>query len=155
MLLWMISYFPFKDKLICCSHIISEIGFVLFTSSLFFFLSETMVTSSRSNLGSITIWGLITLIVIIWIIFVVHMVKVFILKRRFKKQQKLAKKLEEEAKITAEKARVYEEKMKLCQQRHRKVLEMISEENKEIKVIYIYIYINLGTVYYGTSPVFK
>ena len=154
MLLWMIICFPFKDKLICSSHIISEIGFVLYTSSLFFFLSETMVTSSRSNLGSMTIWGLIALIVIIWIIFVVHIVKVFILRRRFKKQEKLAKELEEEAKINEENAKVLKQKQKLCQERHRKVVEMISEENKEIKVIYIYIYY-VGIFNYGASTVCK
>ena len=44
MILLMIVSFPFKDKLICFLHIISEFGFLLYSSALFPFLSESIAT---------------------------------------------------------------------------------------------------------------
>ena len=139
MLIWMISTFPFKDRLICCSHIISELGFLLYVSALFFFLSQTMETNSRSYLGSIIIWGLIGLIVVIWIIFIIHIVKTCLEKRQIKKDEKLAKELESAQNEKDKKDRVDKENAIVCKKRHRKLVKMISN-SKTKKRVYIYIF---------------
>ena len=140
MIIWMIATFPFKDKLICLSHIISELGFLVYNSALFAFLSESMTTSSRSYLGSVVIWGLIGLIVLIWIIFIIHIVKVCISNHKLKKDEALALELEIEEKDKAERARALIHRRNIYQIRKRKQIEK-SIQPKEEKVIYIYIYI--------------
>ena len=141
MVIWIICTFPFKDKLICSSHIISEIGFVIYTSALFIFLSETMETDSRSYIGSIIIWGVLGLIIFIWIIFIIHIIKVCAVNWRLKKDQALAKELEIEEKKKEEIERLNEEKAKICGKRHRKLLKMGHKEKENVNNIYIYIYI--------------
>ena len=137
MIIWMITSFPFKDKLICFSHIISEIGFLIYSSALFAFLSESMTTSSRSSLGTKMIWGLIALIILIWIIFIIHIVKVCIFKRVAKKDEALAKEIEKEEKENAEKIRAENERAIECQERRRKAFEIINLQREEEVIIYI------------------
>ena len=139
MLIWMVFTFPFKDKLICSSHIISEFGFLIYTSTLFPFLSEEMETNSRSDLGSIIIWGVLGLIILIWIIFIIHIIKVCILKRQVKKDETLAKELEKEEKAKAERDELNREKVNICGKRHRELLK-ISHKHVEKEKVYIYIY---------------
>ena len=134
MLIWMIFIFPFKDKLICSSHIISEFGFFLCTSTLFSFLSESMTTNSRLYLGSIILWRLIGLIVLIWIIFIVHIIKMCIFKHQLKKTQKL----EAEQKELEERAKEEEAKMAKCKKDHRKLIEL-GKLNKKREVLNIYL----------------
>ena len=143
MIIWMISSFPFKDKLICFSHIISEFGFFLYTSALFAFLSQSMPTNSRSNLGSVILWGLIGLIVIIWLIFFIHIIKVCIYKYKMKKDEALAKEIEEEEKENEEREKIEEERAVICQKRKRQVVRIINEQKGEnvLNIIYIYIII--------------
>ena len=148
MILWMILTWPFKDKLICCSHIISEFGFFLYTSTLFPFLSESMTTNSRLYLGSIIIWGLISLIILIWIIFIVHIIKMCILKNQLKKTQKL----EAEKKELEENAKDEEAKMVKCRENHRKLVELGRlNKKREVVNIYLLIIIGLANFCYGAS----
>ena len=142
MIIWMIATFPFKDKLICLSHIISELGFLMYSSVLFPFLSESMATSPRSYLGSIVIWGLIGLIVLIWIIFIIHVVKVCISSKNAKKDEALALELEFEEKEKSERARALIERRNIYRKRKREPVEMPTQQ-KEEKVIYIYIIVIL------------
>ena len=135
MLIWMILTFPFKDTLICCSHIIAEFGFLIYISALFPFLSEKMGTSSRSSLGSIIIWGVLGLIILIWIIFIIHIVKVCRVKWHLRKDEALAKEIEKEENEKAERDRLNEEKAKICGRRHRKFLKMGERKGKKVNIL--------------------
>ena len=142
MISWMIVSFPFKDKLICFSHIISEFGFLLYSSALFPFLSESIATNPRSYLGSLIIWGLIGLIILIWIIFLIHIVKVCIFNRRLKKDEAIAQELEMEEKEKAEKARVLIARRAIYRKRKSKSAEIATQQKeKKVQDDYIYIYI--------------
>ena len=141
MISWMIVSFPFKDKLICFSHIISEFGFLLYSSALFPFLSESIATNPRSYLGSLIIWGLIGLIILIWIIFLIHIVKVCIFNRKLKKDEAIAQELEMEEKEKAEKARALIARRTIYRKRKSKSAEMATQQKEKKVQDYIYIYI--------------
>ena len=131
----MIGTVPFKDKLICFSHILSEIGFLVYTTVLFSFLSPVMPSASRLKLGSAVIWGLIGLIGVVWIIFVSHIIKLFYMKRQMKitqtKKEAEEKEIQEQLEIQNEKKERLKKKQKL-----RERLQTIQEKEEEI-VIYM------------------
>ena len=136
MILFLLFTLPFKDKLISFAHIFSEIGFLIYVSTLYTFLSESIETQDRLYYGSIILWGLIVLIIINWIVFLVYLVKFFITKRRlriFKEQEEVLAKAKEQTKD------ILREKKK----RRRKLeKELQMRELKRIKdVLYIFIYI--------------
>ena len=143
---------PFKDKLICTSHILSEIGFLFYTSALFPFLSEQMESSSRESFGSIIIWGLISLIGVIWIIFIIHIIKLFLVKINL---QRLRVRQEKEE---IENQRIIE--IIQAKEKRRKLREDTIKQSKEHRLqgtfpvdiyIYIYIYIESRATNYNSS----
>ena len=107
----MLKTIPFRDKLICSSHILSEIGFLCYTSSLFPFLSEEMDSKDRLYIGSIIVWSLVSLMAIIWLIFLCHLFILFINHRKLKKAQKVLE--EEETRQALQKAYIEKEKTEL------------------------------------------
>ena len=146
MIMWIIGTFPFKDKLICFSHIFSECGFLIYISSLFPFISDTMETSQRLYLGTIIIWGVFVLIVVIWFIFIVYLVKLLVLKRR----ERILKELEEERLKEKERRETKLRKQEALRDKYfGKMNTKITNSQRRDKVdiyiyiIYIYIYIHI------------
>ena len=137
MIIWIIGTFPFKDKLICFSHIFSECGFLIYISSLFPFISDTMETSQRLYLGTIIIWGVFVLIVVIWLIFIAYLVKLLVLKRR----ERILKELEEERQKEKEKRETKLRKHEALRDKYFGKMSAKTRSSQGRIKVYIYIYI--------------
>ena len=131
----MLKTVPFRDKLICASHIVSEIGFLLYGCSLFLLLSEELESESRSFIGSIIVWGLVILMGVIWVMFVCHLVKICIQKRKANKAKKL---LLEEQKETQERTQLENDEMILREKRERIKERLAKTRNRKPVVILLY-----------------
>ena len=133
----MLRTIPFKDKLICATHIVSEIGFLFYACSLFFFLSEELESGKRLYLGSIIVWGLIILMGVIWLMFIAHIIKLFIHKRRQRKEKKL---LEEEENETQLKTELELEEKSLKEKRDKIKERLANTRNRAPVVISLNLY---------------
>ena len=136
MIIWMLVIQPFKEKLISIAHIGSETGFLIYSLTLYIFLSKSMETNARLFYGRIILWGLIALIVINWFLFVGYLVNMFYTKRKLKKARELeeiVKKVKEDARrIRKERVRKRLKRVKILKQRELKRIKKVG-----INIIYI------------------
>ena len=127
MILWLLFVFPFKDKLISWAHISSECGFLIYTLTLYTFLSDSMESNTRLFYGRIILWVLFLLIFINWILFIIYMINLFRKKRELKKKAKESANQLENEKGKLKRISIKEKKIR------RKSLRMKKLEKKEKK----------------------